>query len=108
MTRTTLMHAVIAGAAALLSASAVAAAGLTIQLPPETADFKPGPGVEFAERNCKTCHSADYIKTQPSGKPFAFWKVEVEKMKKLYGANIADADIDPIAKYLTKEYGDGK
>ncbi|HMA31923.1 MAG TPA: cytochrome c [Casimicrobiaceae bacterium] len=98
----------VAGVAALLAASAVGAAGLTVQLPPETADFKRGPGVEYAERNCKTCHSADYIKTQPSGKPFAFWKVEVEKMKKLYGANIADADIDPIAKYLTKEYGDGK
>ncbi|MGE5088087.1 MAG: cytochrome c [Candidatus Levyibacteriota bacterium] len=98
----------VAGAAALLTASAACAAGLTIKLPPETADFKPGPGVEYPEKNCKTCHSADYIKTQPSGKPFAFWKVEVEKMKKLYGANIADADIEPIAKYLTKEYGDGK
>ena len=102
------IQAALAGTASLLATFVVAAAGLTVQFPPETADFKPGPGVEFAEKNCKTCHSADYIKTQPSGKPFAFWKVEVEKMKKLYGANIADADIDPIAKYLTKEYGDGK
>ena len=98
----------VAGAAVLLAASAAGAAGLTIQLPPETADFKPGPGVQLAEQNCKTCHSADYVKTQPSGKPLAFWKVEVEKMKKLYGANIADADIDPIAKYLNAHYGDGK
>ena len=98
----------VAGAAALLAASVVGAAGLTIQLPPETADFKPGPGVEFAQRNCKTCHSADYVKTQPSGKPFAFWKVEVEKMQKLYKAPIADADIEPIAKYLNAAYGDGK
>ena len=98
----------VAGTALLLAASAACAAGLTIHLPPETADFKPGPGVEYPEKNFKTCHSADYIKTQPSGKPFAFWKVEVEKMQKLYKAQIADADVEPSAKYLTAQYGDGK
>ena len=98
----------VAGTALLLAASAACAAGLTIHQPPETADFKPGAGVEYVEKNCKTCHSADYIKTQPSGKPFAFWKVEVEKMQKLYKAQIADADVEPIAKYLTAQYGDGK
>ena len=108
MLRKIRIQAAFAGSFALLSAGAITAAGLTIQLPPETADFTPGPGVQLAEQNCKTCHSADYIKTQPSGKPFTFWKVEVEKMKKLYGANIADADIEPIAKYLTAHYGDGK
>ena len=102
------IHAAIVGACALLSAGAITAAGLTVQFPPETADFKPGPGLDLVEKNCKTCHSADYIKTQPSAKPFAFWKVEVEKMQKLYKAPIADADVEPIARYLTKEYGDGK
>jgi hypothetical protein len=55
-----------------------------------------------------TCHSADYVAIQPPGKPLAFWKAEVEKMKKVYGAPIPDDQIDPIAQYLTREYGDGK
>jgi hypothetical protein len=29
-------------------------------------------------------------------------------MKKVYGAPIPDEAIDPIARYLTREYGDGK
>ena len=108
MLRKIRIQAAIAGSFALLSAGVIAAAGLTVQFPPETADFKPGPGVDLAEKNCKTCHSADYVKTQPSGKPYAFWKVEVEKMQKLYKAPIADADIEPIARYLNAHYGDGK
>lgn len=102
------IHAAIVAACALLSAGAITATGLTVQFPPETADFKAGPGLDLVEKNCKTCHSADYVKTQPSGKPFPFWKVEVEKMQKLYKAPIADADVEPIARYLTQEYGDGK
>jgi hypothetical protein len=46
--------------------------------------------------------------TQPPGKPYAFWKAEVEKMKKVYGASIPDDQIEPIAQYLTRAYGDGK
>ena len=29
-------------------------------------------------------------------------------MKKVYGPPIPDAEIDPIAQYLTRAYGDGK
>lgn len=102
------IHTAVAGLVAMLAAGTLAAAGLKIDLPPETAKFKPGPGVEHAEANCMTCHSADYIKTQPPGEPFKFWNAEVAKMKKVYGAQFADDQIEPIAKYLTKEYGDGK
>jgi sulfite dehydrogenase len=52
-----------------------------------------------------TCHSADYVITQPRGKPLAFWKAEVEKMKNVYGAPIAAEDIAPLADYLTRAYG---
>src|SRR5207249_11636792 len=34
-------------------------------LPPETAGFKNGPGVELAIAQCLLCHSADYVSTQP-------------------------------------------
>jgi len=81
---------------------------LKIELPADTSTLKPGAGAELANRQCLTCHSADYVNVQPPGKPLAFWKGEVEKMKKVYGAPIPDEDIEPIAQYLTRAYGDGK
>jgi mono/diheme cytochrome c family protein len=91
--------------AALGSALALPASGLRIDLPAETARLKDGTGSDLANRQCMTCHSADYVATQPPGKPLAFWKAEVEKMKKVYGAPIPDDQIEPIAQYLTREYG---
>ena len=81
--------------------------GLTIGLPAETATLKPGPGADLAGSQCLICHSADYITTQPRDKPLAFWKAEVEKMKKVYGAPIADDQIDALAAYLARSYGVG-
>jgi len=82
-------------------------AGLKIGLPTETAMLKPGPGAELAGSQCLICHSPDYITTQPRDKPLAFWKAEVEKMKKVYGAPIADDQIDPVSEYLARNYGNG-
>ena len=76
-----------------------------IDLPTDTSTLKPGAGAELANRQCLTCHSADYVNVQPPGKPLAFWKGEVEKMKKVYGAPIPDEEVEPIAQYLTREYG---
>ena len=81
------------------------ASGLKIALPNETATLKPGPGAEAANGQCLTCHSAEYITTQPRDKPVAFWKAEVEKMRKVYGAPIPDDQIDVIAEYLVRSYG---
>ncbi|MGC2786291.1 MAG: cytochrome c [Roseiarcus sp.] len=92
----------------LLSLTAVAspaiAAPIVYQLPPETAELRPGPGVETAQV-CKACHSADYLSTQPPGKGKAFWQGEVEKMIKVYKAPIAQDDVAEIANYLTAAYG---
>ncbi len=92
----------------MVSHRACPALALTIELPAETGKLKSGPGSDLANRQCLTCHSADYVVVQPPGKPLAFWKAEVEKMKKVYGAPIPDDQIEPIAQYLTREYGDGK
>lgn len=94
----------IALAAVLLGGGVALAAELTYDLPGETAEFKPGNGVEAAQNNCSACHSADYIATQPSGKGKDFWTAEVKKMKKVYGAPIDDGDIDAIASYLAANY----
>ena len=45
-------------------ASSALAETLVYPLPPETAELKPGPGVDTAAV-CQACHSADYISTQP-------------------------------------------
>ena len=82
--------------------ASVTAAPISYDLPPETAAFKPGPNLDVVMNNCTGCHSADYIATQPRGPKFKqdFWKAEVNKMIKLYGAPIAQADVDKIVEYL--------
>jgi hypothetical protein len=85
---------------ALIAAAMPAIAGpIVYHLPDETAELKPGPGVETAIV-CQACHSADYIRTQPPGEGKAFWQAEVQKMIKVYKAPIADGDAAIIVDYL--------
>lgn len=93
---------------ALACTLATPVAAFRIELPRDTSTLKSAPGSELATAQCGACHSFDYVNTQPPGKPMAFWKAEVEKMKKVYGAQIPDEQIEPIAQYLTRAYGDGK
>src|ERR1700685_3949656 len=81
-----------------------AAKPISYQLPGETATFKPGPNLEVVQSNCTGCHSADYIQTQPWGPKFKedFWRAEVTKMIKVYGAPIDEPDIAKIVNYLTE------
>jgi sulfite dehydrogenase len=94
----------------LLVASALApysAIALDIQLPPETAVFKPSelPGYTLAQRNCMTCHSVHYIQSQPPTSPRGYWEATVKKMRVPFGAKLADEDIPAIVDYLVKTYG---
>jgi mono/diheme cytochrome c family protein len=92
-------------AAGLVVAATGIADTLRIDLPNETSTLKPGEGADVANGQCLICHSAEYITTQPRDKPLAFWKAEVQKMKKVYGAPIPDDQIDSVAEYLTRNYG---
>jgi len=83
----------------------ITGAALKIELPPETSEFKPGPHLDLVNARCRTCHSSDYVATQPPNLPLATWKAEVAKMKKVYGAPIADDEVDALAEYLVKTYG---
>ena len=85
--------------AALFSAFA-----LDIQLPPETVAFKQDKSAEFANGQCLTCHSVEYVIMQPP-MPRAFWKSTVQKMQQKYGAPIPDDQVEAIVDYLTKNYG---
>lgn len=99
----------------LVRAAAVAAALLTpmdpcfanplsYTLPEETASLRPGAGMETARMNCLTCHSADYIATQPPHLGKGFWEAEVMKMIKAYHAPISDEEAKIIVEYLAKTY----
>ncbi|WP_088348595.1 MULTISPECIES: cytochrome c [Rhodomicrobium] len=89
---------------ALAGAACAWAASQSYDMPEETAVFKPGPGVEHAQNNCVTCHSADYINFQPPKMGSAFWDAEVQKMIKVYHAPIDEAEAKGIAEYLAKTY----
>jgi mono/diheme cytochrome c family protein len=92
--------------ALLLVGGAVAAKPLTYTLPEDTAQLKrgQGPAFEAAKNSCMSCHSADYVNTQPPKRGQAFWEAEVTKMIKLYHAPIAEADAKLIAEYLAQTY----
>jgi mono/diheme cytochrome c family protein len=96
----------LAAAVSALGFGEVIAAPISYDLPSETAAFKPGPNLELVMNNCTGCHSADYIATQPRGPKYKqdFWRAEVNKMIKVYGAPIAEADIAGIVEYLATTY----
>jgi hypothetical protein len=74
------------------------------KLPPETAKFERGPGVETAMGQCLICHSADYISIQPPMNR-ATWAATVTKMKERYGAPIPAEATNALVNYLVKTYG---
>jgi hypothetical protein len=82
------------------------AAPRKIVLPAETAGFVKNSGVEQVMANCLTCHSAEYITTQP---PLAraAWKASLEKMRGKYGAQIPGEQEAALLDYLEKSYGPG-
>jgi sulfite dehydrogenase len=89
--------------------SPLIAAVLKIQLPLETGTFKPAPGAEMANAQlanaqCLTCHSVEYVQTQPP-MPLTFWAAEVKKMRDKYGAQFPEEESAGLANYLARNYG---
>ncbi len=72
---------------------------ISVTLPDGAAALPPGPNVDLATATCTACHSADMITNQPR-LTRAQWQANVEKMVKVYKANIDPADIAPIVDYL--------
>ena len=85
---------------------AAAAAPLEITLPAEPGRLleSPLPGYALATGFCYTCHSTEYVNTQPVSSR-AYWKATVTKMQKTFGAPIPDEAVEPIVDYLVKTYG---
>lgn len=93
----------VAGLVALWGVSAFAAP-VTIDLPEPEQSLKAGDGQDAAANNCQSCHSLDYITTQPSRKGAPFWDAEVKKMIQVFGAPISDDDAKTISAYLARTY----
>jgi sulfite dehydrogenase (cytochrome) subunit B len=91
------------GLAATLGAAAPAFKPVTMDLPPDAANFPDGPNVKTVNQNCLACHSADMVLDQPL-LPKATWAAEVTKMRNVYKAPITDADAALIVDYLASTH----
>lgn len=60
--------------------------------------------MEAARNNCLSCHSADYVSTQPAQLGQKFWETVVLKMVKTYHAPISETDVKAIVEYLSHTY----
>ena len=72
---------------------------VAVSLPDAPVALPPGPNVELATAACTACHSADMITNQPR-LTRAQWQANVEKMVKVYKANIDPDDVAPVVDYL--------
>ena len=91
--------AVLAAPMLLIAAAPPALTSTSIELPADEAMLPEGPGAEIVTANCSGCHSASMIMAQPT-LPAAKWRETVEKMRTVYKAPIADADVPAIVAYL--------
>jgi sulfite dehydrogenase (cytochrome) subunit B len=71
----------------------------------QTVTLKNAPGHEVVENNCAACHSLDYPRTNAPFLDNKGWQAEVDKMIKVYGAEIAPQDASAIVEYLARNYG---
>ena len=69
--------------------------------------LKDAPGHEAVENNCAACHSLDYPRTNSVFLDRKGWQAEVDKMIKVFGADIPPQDATAIVDYLSKNYGAG-
>jgi hypothetical protein len=93
--------------AALFAANVADAGSKSITLPPDGVQLVPSnlPGYAKARVNCVACHSAEYMRYQPPNASRAYWDAMVKRMKLVFKAPIADADMPEIVDYLTRTYG---
>lgn len=64
------------------------------------------PGRDAVYANCRTCHSVDYVLLNAGIPDRAGWEGSINKMRKVMGAPISDADAAVILEYLAGNYGE--
>ena len=68
-------------------------------------ELKPGPGRDLVMGYCVMCHGPDYIQGNSPFMNRQVWEAEVNKMIKVYGAQIPAEDVPKLVDYLTANYG---
>lgn len=68
-------------------------------------ELRPGTGRDRVEANCIVCHSLDYIGMNSPFLDRKGWEGTVNKMIKVMGAPISEADARAIVDYLQANYG---
>lgn len=63
------------------------------------------PGRDLLQTHCLTCHSVDYVLLNAGIPDRKGWEASVNKMRKIMGAPLSDADALAIVDYLTAQYG---
>lgn len=81
-------------------APVLALKSVTVTFPSGENVFPGGKSAEKLNTNCLICHSARMVLTQPALSK-ATWAEEVAKMRKAYGAPVAEADVPAIVDYLS-------
>lgn len=82
----------------------VSGGGLTlvstdVTLPTDDAELPAGPGVDTVVARCTACHSPAMILNQPR-LTAEQWTATVTKMREVYKAPVADAEVPVIVAYL--------
>jgi mono/diheme cytochrome c family protein len=67
--------------------------------------LRDGAGRQVVEANCVMCHSLDYIQMNSPFLDRKGWEASVNKMIKVMGAPISEADAKAIVDYLSAQYG---
>ena len=71
----------------------------SITLPTVAFDLPDGPGKPLVLDRCVACHTPRYITLQPYFTRDA-WIATVQKMRKNFGAPVADEQVEDIVNYL--------
>ncbi|HEX7811773.1 MAG TPA: cytochrome c [Burkholderiales bacterium] len=66
--------------------------------------LKDGEGRPLVEANCVMCHSLDYIQMNSPFLDRKGWEASINKMIKVMGAPVSDADAKAIVDYLSAQY----
>ena len=69
-------------------------------MPIDEGGFPAGPNASVLDANCTSCHSASMVLSQPRLKADQ-WEAIVTKMRTVYRAPVADADVPAIVEYLS-------
>lgn len=83
-----------------VSARGFSLASISVDLPTDDAQYPAGPHADVINANCTACHSASMALNQP---PLSAdqWTAEVAKMREVYKAPVAEADVPAIVAYLS-------